>query len=178
MRCAFLNKNYSESVIYAKSVLDNNAITQPIKIEAEYASGMANYYLNNSADAITSLIWISKNTNSVLAAEARYTLAAIYFKENENSKAETEINAILKMKPSYDYWVAKGLMLQSKIQISKEDYVQAEQNIQSIIDFYPKNLNDGILLEANELYNEIIQLQNPSKDLEDTPEKTIEIKQD
>ncbi len=178
MRCAFLNKNYTESVVYAKSVLDNNAITQPIKIEAEYASGMANYYLNNSADAITSLIWISKNTNSVLAAEARYTLAAIYFKEIENSKAETEINAILKMKPSYDYWVAKGLMLQSKIQISKEDYVQAEQNIKSIIDFYPKNLNDGILLEANELYNEIIQLQNPTKDLENAPEKTIEIKQD
>ena len=139
---------------------------------------MANFYLNNSADAISSLIWISKNTTSVLAAEARYTLAAIFFQQSDNGKAEIEINSILKMKPSYDYWVAKALILQSKIQISKEDYVQAEQNIKSIIDFYPKNLNDDILIEAHELYNEIIQLQNPSKDIENAPEKTIEIKQD
>ena len=151
-----------------------NAITQPIKIEAEYASGMANYYLNNSADAITSLIWISKNTNSVLAAEARYTLAAIYFKEIENSKAETEINAILKMKPSYDYWVAKGLLLQAEIQVIKEDLFQAEQILQSIIDHYTDQ-TDGIIEEANSMWNELMQLKNKDKEVPEKSASEIEV---
>jgi len=82
------------------------------------------------------------------------------------------------MKPSYNYWVAKGLILQTKVHIAKEAYLEAEQTITSVIDFYPVKENDGILIEAQALKKEIERLKNPEKNVEVDPKQTIEIKPD
>jgi hypothetical protein len=95
----------------------------------------------------------------------------------ELTKAEGEITAILKMKPSYNYWIGRALILKARIDIAHNDYVQAEQNLNSVLDFYPKDLKDGVLDEANELWNELQQLKNPEKVIVDEPEKIIEINQ-
>jgi len=177
MRCYFLNNNYQESIAYAKIVLESNGLTTANHIDAEYVLGLANYKLENYTDAALSLNWLVKNTRSAMTAESRYYLAEIHQKNKALTLAENEINAILKMKPSYNFWIGKSLILKTKIDIERGDYVQAEQSLKSVIDFYPKDLNDGVLLEANELMEELMQLKNPVKIIEEEPDKKIEINQ-
>ena len=109
-----------------------------------------------------------------MGSEAKYLLADIYFKNNELAMAETEIKALVKMKPSYNYWVAKGLMLQTRIHMRNDDLFQAEQTLKSVIDFYP-DAEDGIQSEANDLWDELMQLKNPPATEDKEPEMKIEI---
>jgi hypothetical protein len=78
------------------------------------------------------------------------------------------------MKPSYNFWVAKGLILQTRIHIINDDLFQAESTLKSVISFYPDQ-NDGVLTEANDLWDELMQLKNPPAIEGPKEEKKIEI---
>ena len=67
-----------------------------------------------------------------------------------------------------------GLMLQTRIHMLNDDLFQAEQTLKSVIDFYPDS-NDGIQSEANDLWDELMQLKNPPATEEKEPEMKIEI---
>ncbi len=175
MRCAFLTDDFTKAAIYAKMVLETPSLTMPLKIEAEYARGMSNFKLANYVDAKTSLEWLVKNTTTAMGAEAKYTLADLYFKQAQYALVETEVKALVKMKPSYNYWVAKGLMLQARVHIINDDLFQAEQTLKSVINFYP-DPNDGVMTEANDLWDELMQLKNPPVIDAPKEDKKIEIK--
>jgi hypothetical protein len=80
------------------------------------------------------------------------------------------------MKPTYNYWVAKGLVLQTRVLMAQDDLFQAEQTLKSVIDHYPDQ-EDGVLAEANELWDELMQLKNPPKAVEKEQETVIEVKE-
>lgn len=174
MRCNFLIENWTNAAVNAKAVLGSSQINNTIRLEAEYANGMSQFYLNNFTEAKPSLEWIVKNTTTIQAAEAKYSLGEMYYKLEDYKKADTEIRALIKMKPSYTYWVAKGLILQSRMLIIQNDLFQAEQTLKSVIDHYPDE-EDGILIEANELYDELMQLKNKPKAVEQPGETIIEV---
>lgn len=174
MRCSFLTEDFASAITNAKFVLENAAITPQIKVEAEYSIGLSNYNLKEYNSAKPSLEWLVRNTTTAMGSEAKYLLADIYFKNKELALAETEIKALVKMKPSYNYWVAKGLMLQTRIHMLNDDLFQAEQTLKSVIDFYPDS-NDGIQSEATDLWDELMQLKNPPATEEKEPEMKIEI---
>jgi TolA-binding protein len=81
------------------------------------------------------------------------------------------------MKPSYNFWVAKGLLLQAKLSIVQKDYFQAEQRLRSIIDHYPIK-DDEILTNANALLDELMQLKNQIKPVEKQEETIIDVKEE
>jgi TolA-binding protein len=174
MRCSFLTEDYSKSASYAKFILETPSLNPQQRLEAEYSKGMSNFKLNSYAEAIPSLEWLVKNTTTAMGSEAKYSLAEIYYKQTQYGQAETEIKALIKMKPSYNFWVAKGLILQARIHILNEDLFQAEQTLKSVIDYYPDQ-NDGLLTEANDLWDELMQLKNPPAIEQNEPEKKIEI---
>jgi tetratricopeptide (TPR) repeat protein len=174
MRCNFLVEDWSNAAIYAKAVLESSQINNTIRLEAEYAKGMSNFYLNNFTEAKLSLEWIVKNSTTVMAAEAKYSLSEMYYKQQEYTKADAEIRALIKMKPTYNYWVAKGLILQTRVLITKDDLFQAEQTLRSVIDHY-SNKDDGIILEAEELFNELMQLKSKPKAIDQEGETVIDV---
>ena len=113
-----------------------------------------------------------------MGSEAQYTLAQIHFNQENLSDAKSEIDQLLKMKPSYDFWIAKGLILKSRILIKEGDLFQSEQNLKAVIEHYP-NTEDGILEEANTLWEEIMLIKNtPIEEQEDDNETKIEIDED
>jgi TolA-binding protein len=177
MRCAFMVANYNLAKENARFVLDNAALTPQLRVEAEYATGLSNYHLKQYEVAKPSLEWLVKNTTTSMGSEAKYLLADIYFGQQMYDEAETEIKALLKMKPSYNYWVAKGLLLQTRLHISREDLFQAEQTLKSVMDFYPDQ-QDGVLAEASDLWDELMQLKNPPANEEPQPEMKIEINEE
>jgi tetratricopeptide (TPR) repeat protein len=155
-------------------ILNNKDINATIRLEAEYASGMSNYYQSNDSLAKPSLEWVFTNTTTVKAAETRYTLASIYYKDHQFENANQQIKALIKMKPTYNYWVAKGLILQSHVFIAMGDLFQAEQTLQAVIEHYPIQ-DDGILTEANEFWSELLQLKDQPKEVEPKTEVIIDV---
>jgi tetratricopeptide (TPR) repeat protein len=174
MRCHFLLGNWTSAMIYSKEVLTSSQINNTLRLEAEYAKGISGFNSASYNEAKPSLEWIVKNTTTVMAAEARYTLADMYFKLNDLQRSDEEIRNLLKMKPSYNYWVARSLILQTRILIVKDDLFQAEQTLKSVIDHYP-DPNDGVMMEANELWDELMQLKNRTKRIETQGENVIDL---
>jgi tetratricopeptide (TPR) repeat protein len=174
MRSYFLLEKWDKSAYYASTILNNKDINATIRLEAEYASGMSNYYQSNDSLAKPALEWVFTNTTTVKAAETHYTLASIYYKNHQFENADQQIKALIKMKPTYNYWVAKGLILQSHVFIATGDLFQAEQTLQAVIDHYPTQ-DDGILTEANELWGELLQLKEKPKEVEPKSEVIIDV---
>jgi tetratricopeptide (TPR) repeat protein len=176
MRCSFLLENHEKAKEYAQQVRMTPGLAQNLKIEAEYAYGMSAYYLKDYTSSSPSLRWIVKNTTTVKASEAKYALANIQFSNLNMDSCIILVKELVKMKPSYNYWVAKGLILQTKALIEQEKYVEADQTITSVIDFYPAKEEDGVLEEAKEVKQTLDALMNPQKPEEENLQKTLEIK--
>lgn len=174
MRSYFLVENWKKAAEYAKTVLESSQLNPTNRLEAEYAKGMSNYYLDNFNDAKPSLEWIVKNTTTEKGAEAKFSLAEMYYKQKELDKSDAEVRALLKMKPSYNYWVAKGLILQAKTLMLKNDLFQAEQTLKSVKEHYPDQ-EDGIINEANEVWEELMQLKNKPKNIVEPGNTVIEV---
>ena len=173
MRCHFLIENYESVLPNAEWVLGSQ-ITNSIRLEANYSKGMASYYLNQFAGAKENLQYVFKNTTTSIAAETKYALADIYYQEGDYKNSDDACKAIVKMKPSYNYWIAKALMTQAKIMVKNNDLFQAEQTLKSIIDHY-KVKDDGIIEEANTQLNELLQLKSQPKSIPNETETEIEI---
>ena len=155
-------------------MLENTGINNTIRQEGEYVAGISSYEVKNYAVAIPHLEWLVKNTTTATAAEAKFIIADIYYAKQDYVNSDKTIRELLKMKPSYNYWTAKALILQSRVQMATDDLFQAERTLNSVINHY-KITDDGILEEANALMQEIQQLKNQPKSITPEGETIIEM---
>ena len=174
MRCEFLLENWEEAILYANKVLSNSLVVNNIRIEAEYSRGISYYRSNQYEQAKAPLEWLTKNTSNHIASESRYYLAEMNYTQKNYNAAEADIRTLLKMKPSFDFWIAKGLILQTRVLMAKPDLFQAEHTLKSVIDNY-KVKDDNILLEANQLWDELMQIKNMPKSIDEKNTNVIEI---
>ncbi len=174
MRSYFLTENWASASQYADKVLASSQIKQEVKIEAYYSKGMANYHLNRFNEAKPALEWIISNTTTERAAQARHSLAELYFKKGDYPEADAEVTKLLKMKPAYNYWIAKSLILRTRVYMAQDKLFDAEQTLRSVLDHY-KVTDDGILDEANLLWDELMQLKNQPKNLQPDTNPIIDI---
>lgn len=174
MRSYYLTENWSNASQYSDKVLSSSTVSQEMKVEAYYCKGMANYRLNRFSDAKPALEWIIANTTTERAAQARFSLADMYFLNGNYDEADAEVTKLLKMKPAYNYWIAKGLILRTRVYMAQDQLFDAEQTLQSVRDHY-KNQTDGIMDEANALWDELMQLKNQPKNLAPDANPTIDI---
>ena len=177
MRSYFLIENWLQSSIYADLVIGKSQTNNELLLEAYYAKGMSNFNLDYYGDAKSALEWVTDNTTTQKAAEAKFSLAIMEYKQDNIIEADEEIAELLKMKPTYNYWVARGLILRTRILIQLEDLFEAEQNLKSVIDHYPIE-DDGVLDEANQLWDELMQLKDKPKEIEEEVDPIIEIEED
>lgn len=174
MRTNFLLGIWNNALVASGDVLADSKTQGAIKLEGNYITGMSMYNLNRYDDAIPYLNYTVNNTGKIIGAEAKYTIAEIYYEQENYSESEKQVRALLKMKPSYDYWVAKALILQTRTLIAIDDLFQAEYTLNSLIQNYPVQ-DDGILDEANALMEEILQLKNQPKSVEDQGDNIIDV---
>ena len=174
MRCHFQIENWQNAALYASKVLVSSETSGEIELHSHYVRAIANYNVGYYNDARISLDWLVKNTTTNMGAEARHALADIAFKQGKLSLAHQEIKDLLKMKPKYNYWIGKGMILRARIYMVEDNLFQAEQDLRGIREHYT-NFEDGIMDEANELWDELMQLKDAPKDIEEGNERTIEI---
>ena len=87
-----------------------------------------------------------------------------------------EVSGNREIEPAYDFWVAKALILQTRVLIAKKDLFQAEYTLKSVIDNYSEQ-EDGIIMQANQLWDELMQVKNKPKDVKDPGTTVIEIEE-
>ncbi|MFT5820183.1 MAG: tetratricopeptide (TPR) repeat protein [Crocinitomix sp.] len=174
MRCHTFLEDLGVASEYAKRVLADPLALDNVKIEAHYVIGKAALEVNNYDKAMSEFKIVTKETSSVLGAEAQYSIALIYHLQEEFKKSEDEVRVLMKERAGYDFWVAKALILQAKNSIGLDDYVQAEYTINSVLNGYTIP-DDGILDEANVVMEVITAYKNQDKDLGPDVDNTIEI---
>lgn len=174
MRSYYLTDQWASASQYSDKVLASSQVSQQIKIEAYYSKGMSNYHLNRFNDAKPALEWIIKNTTTERAAQARHSLAELYFKKGDYPEADNEVTKLLKMKPAYNFWIAKSLILRTRIYMAQDKLFDAEQTLKSVIDHYNVD-DDGIIDEANLLWDELMQLKNQPKNINPNTNPIIDI---
>ncbi len=162
MRSSYQVNDFAAAANYAKLVLANGLVTSADRLSANYILGKSSLETKNVDDAMSALTFVSRNTTSELASESKFLIAQLQYELKNYSEADTHARALLNMKPTYDYWIAKGLILQSKISMRQDNLFQAEQTILSVIDHYP-DTEDGIKEEAHSVYNEIMQIKTAPK---------------
>ena len=178
MRASYFTEDYQKSKVYATLVLEASVLDDAQQAEANYAYGISAFRLEQYEEALVPLKWLVDHTTTFMGSEAKYTMAYIHFLQDDLNTANVEIQELLKMKPSYDYWIAKALILKSKIFVKQKDYVQAEQNLKSVKEHYPIQ-DDGIIEEANLLWAEIMILKEAEENKEEeSPETKIEINEE
>ena len=66
---------------------------------------------------------------------------------------------LVQQKPSYDYWLAKGILLLGDNFIAQKDYFNAKHSIESILENYQGFKKDEILANAVQKMEYIISLE-------------------
>ncbi|PWH82928.1 tetratricopeptide repeat protein [Brumimicrobium oceani] len=175
MRTNFILENFAKAAIAANKVLQDELLDdKEIRIEGNYIAGMSMFEIKEYQKSLPFLRWTADNTGKVRGTEALYTLTYANYHLEDYAKAEQLHNELLQRKPAYDYWIAKSLILQTRVFMMKDDLFQAEQTIDLVIKNYP-NQNDGVLIEADKVKSELMQLKNSPDDFEDDTNRMIDI---
>ena len=105
-------------------------------------------FLNAFFSKYSLLRYPLKFTNSIAAAEAKYHICEIAYQDNDYTLCESLIMELVQQKPSYDYWLAKGILLLGDNLTAQKDYFNAKHSIESILENYQGIKKDEILANA------------------------------
>ncbi len=167
-------KDYPNAITYADKVLNLDGIDDNTKTEALRIKGLSLRETKQFDEAIDVLRACNKSTKSIKGAEAKYYVAEILFEQNKNEECELEIMELVNQKPSYDYWIAKAIILLGDNFIAQKDYYNARASLQSVIDNYQGKDKQEIKQLARdriEYIDALEKVENTQKDQEENIEE-------
>ncbi|NJM14699.1 MAG: tetratricopeptide repeat protein, partial [Bacteroidales bacterium] len=150
LRCNYSLKHYQNTIDAATSLLITDKVSEELAHEAYFKRAKSFQAINDNNNALNDYMQLSNNVKSRDGAESKYRVAQIFASQKKNDKAEAEIFDFIEQNTPHQYWMAKSFMLLANIYLENENYFQASQTLQSIIDYY-EDPNDGIIEEANQL---------------------------
>ena len=101
-------------------------------------------------------------TKSIAAAEAKYHICEIAFNRKNYELCEKLIMELVQQKPSYDYWLAKGILLLGDNFTAQKDFFNAKHSVESIIENYDGFDKEELIAEATKSleYIKTLELEN------------------
>ncbi|HCN83073.1 MAG TPA: hypothetical protein DIT07_05545, partial [Sphingobacteriaceae bacterium] len=139
---ANLIKAYSELQMpddilkYAGIIKNYEKASEEDRLSAKLYSGKAHLMKGETNTAIQEFGEVAIETQTVIAAEAKYNLALIDYNAGNYQAALKTATEIAQKLSSYDYWVAKAYILQADSYVGLKEEFQAKATLQSIIDNY------------------------------------------
>lgn len=125
--------------------------------KAYFYKAKAYMALDNEAAAKESFLILTADLSNKYGAEAKYTIAEMFYKANDFEAAKAEVFDFINKGTSEQYWLAKAFILLSDIFIVEEDLFQAKQYLLSISDNYKQE--DDILGIVNDKLTAITELE-------------------
>ena len=161
--------DYVRMIEYGNKVLPDATKEKELQAEAHLYIGRGHMFNGNYAEAKKSFTEVSKLTQSVWMAEARYNLLVITQNTKDYKKTEKEIFEFAKVKPTYNYWFAKSYILLADNYAYLGDTAQAKATLKSIIDNYkPAGGEDDIKSIAQQKLDAIIAAETRSNEMRRT----------
>ncbi|RZL50401.1 MAG: tetratricopeptide repeat protein [Pedobacter sp.] len=133
---------------YADIIKTSDKASEEEKNSSDLYIGKAYLLKADTVQAIKSFTSVVAKTKTLAAAEAKYNLAAIQFAKGEYKNSQKTCFDLMNNMPSYDYWVAKTVILLSDNYLALKDKLNAKSTLLSIIDNYEGK--DEIVATAKE----------------------------
>jgi len=159
---------------YANKIIGNQLTEIDELSFAHYALGKKYYRKNKYADALKNFEEVITTSKAEIAAESRYLIAEINYREKRLDLAEQMCKQANSKISGYPYWVAKSVLLLSDVYIDKNDLYNAKAALEVIVENY--NVQDGIPAEAQRklgLVETMISSQN--RIIDRTNSETLEL---
>lgn len=149
MRALAKMDNAVSALAATEKVISNPRMQPEIVREARYLKASSHLKLGDKANAINEYRQVSANTSSKEGAESKYMLAQLLYDGGGKPEAEKEIFDFIGKGTPHQYWMAKSFILLSDIYADRQEYFQAVQYLESLLENY-KAEDDDIRQIANE----------------------------
>ncbi|MCS6991630.1 MAG: tetratricopeptide repeat protein [Chitinophagales bacterium] len=156
--------DYEVVVSTATQLLLFSQLTEEERAEVYFYRGRAYEQQGFPTQAEEDYRNVGRHTTSVMAAEAAYRIAALYYARQQWASAEEQCWEVIRQKPAHDYWVAKSFLLLAAIYEQQNDLFQASATLQSLIDHYKGQ--DDIVPEAQRRLQSIREREQAGSKLE------------
>jgi len=137
LRSAFRISNDEGVKKYGTIVGNHKKADEEEKAVAFYYLGKIYYRDNDLENAKSSFTKAAEKVNNNQAAESRYLMAEIFYKQANPTKAEDQCNDANDKNTSYPYWIAKSLLLMSDIYVDRKDLFNARAALEAVIENFP-----------------------------------------
>lgn len=144
MRCYDKLNEARDAYEAADRVLSTEKVPPDILREARFVLAKSASALDRTDVALENYRKVSSEVKSAQGAEAKFRVAEIYWQRKQYDKAEKEIFDFIDMNTPHQYWMARAFILLADIYTLRKDYFQAQQTLQSLIDYY-ETPDDGII---------------------------------
>ncbi len=173
MWCHWKLNDYPKAIVYSDKVLALSGLEDITEVEALRIKGLSLRETRDYDNAKAVLRTCNNKTKSIKGAEAKYYVAEILYEEGNYEECELEIMELVNQKPSYDYWIAKAILLLGENFIALEDYYNARSSLQSVIDNYEGKDDVEIKQKAQDRidYIDALESQNQNKSGEEDIEE-------
>jgi TolA-binding protein len=153
---------YDIATAYADTLLSMTDAERSITDNALLIKARSLSKSGKNEDALPVFRQLEGAGDASIAAEARYSIAAIYFQQNMLKEAEAAANNTIKLSGGNEQWIVRSYILLAEILAKQKDYFNAKATLQSII----KNCKIPELKnEAAEKLKEIKQLETKKSKL-------------
>ncbi len=133
---SFETKQYSQTIRYAKQIIDDGQSSNDAILDAHYYWAKVAYNQKDYETAQVEFLKTSLLTSTEKAAEAKYRIAEIRYKQGDLVQAEANCNEVLQNYSAYSYWLVKSYILIADIAVDHDELYQAKATLESIIDHY------------------------------------------
>jgi len=160
----FNSDKFTETVLYADSLLTRHGLPDEVINNALYFKGKSLQHFDSSDAAIMIFRRLSGNKNGDIAAESRYRIAEVLYTQGKIKDAEDAANETIHLSAGYDYWIVKSYLLLADIMTREKDYFNAKATLQSIIKHTKiEDLKD----EAAKKLEEVKKVEKPHSKLDE-----------
>jgi len=158
LRSAFRISQSDAIIKYAAIVSIHPKANADEQATAMYYAGKTHYKKNDLNAAKDNFDRAGKKANNNQAAESRYLVAEILYKQGDKSGAEAQCNAANDANASYPFWIAKSLLLLSDIYVDRNDLFNARAALEAVIENFSDDKD--LLASANE---KLVNVENLEK---------------
>lgn len=153
LRSAYRSDNTQALYTYANKVTRNNRATELQKSTAYFYLGKIAYDQANYNEALSSFEQVVALSDNEQTAEARYLIAAIYYKRRDLDKAQELTIKANQESSAYPYWVAKSVLLLAEVFAEKGDLYNARAALEALLENY--NEDQELVSQARRRLGEI-----------------------
>lgn len=169
MKSNFNLDQYTESIVYAKQILEAGQVALNAKNEALLLIGKAYLALGEKAQAKDYLAQTFESAKDENGAEALYLIAEMLYKSELYQESIDKLFELNSNFSIYELWLGKSFLLIADNYLAIGEDFQAKATLQSVIDNSPI----AEIIDQAEL--KLLTLEEKAKEMENTELDTLEI---